>query len=152
MPRPFPLLTLSGLAALAAVAFALFTQHAWNMQPCAWCVFQRLLFLVFALLALAGGALRSRLLAGAAALTALGGLAAAVWQQTVASKSTSCAFTFADKAIMNLGLDESLPAVFKATASCAEASAPLAGLPYTVWSGALFVLLAAVAARALRVR
>lgn len=141
-------LLLAGLAAFAGVAIALWTQLSLEMLPCAWCVFQRLLYVVFGVLALLGVALRSRLLAALAMLTALGGLAAAVWQQGWASKSLSCAFTFADKVMMKTGLDEALPTVFKATASCAEASAPLAGLPYAVWSMLLFSLLAILAGRA----
>ena len=44
---------------LAAVAVALVTQHGLDMQPCPWCVLQRLIFLLIAVVALAGLAARS---------------------------------------------------------------------------------------------
>ena len=81
-------------------------------------------------------------------MAALGGLWAALHQQFVASQSQSCAFTFADRTLMKLRLDESLPWLFEATASCSEANVPLLGLPFALWSAALFVLLAGLAARA----
>ena len=39
---------------VAAVAAALVTQHGFDMQPCPWCVLQRLIFLAIALVALVG--------------------------------------------------------------------------------------------------
>ena len=47
---------LAGIAgvALASVAAALLTQHVFDMQPCPWCVLQRLIFVLIALVALAG--------------------------------------------------------------------------------------------------
>ena len=43
-----------GIAALcvAGVAAALVSQHVFDMQPCPWCVLQRLIFVVIAALAL----------------------------------------------------------------------------------------------------
>ena len=34
------------LASLGAVGAALFTQYRWDMQPCPWCILQRVLFVV----------------------------------------------------------------------------------------------------------
>jgi disulfide bond formation protein DsbB len=51
---------------------------------------------------------------------------------------------------MATGLDELLPAVFKATAACDEANAPLLGVPYSLWSAALAVILLVLTFRALR--
>ena len=45
MPRTQALLALAAAAALAAVAAALVTQHVFDMQPCPWCVLQRVIFL-----------------------------------------------------------------------------------------------------------
>src|SRR5690606_6966993 len=87
----------------------------------------------------------SSVLAGVAAL---GGVWAALHQQFVASKSQSCVFTFADRTLMKLRLDESFPWLFEATASCSEANVPLLGVPIAAWSAALFVLLAGLAVRA----
>jgi len=133
------------LLALAAVGAALFTQYVWDMQPCPWCVLQRVVFLAIALAALPAllfGAAWARWLSGGlVVLLALGGAAAALWQHFVAASSTSCALTWADRWIRNAGLDELLPQVFAAYASCAESKANLFGVPYEFYSLALFIVL-----------
>lgn len=136
-----------------AVALALVSQHAFGFEPCPWCVVQRMAYLLAGLFALCATFVRqSRAVAGAwlslASLAALGGLAAALHQHFVAAQSASCAFTAADRWIAFLGLDESLPAVFKATAACDEANAPLLGVPYSLWSAAVAVGLLALLLRA----
>ncbi len=151
--RNASILLAAALVALGAVGIALVLQHGFGMEPCAWCTFQRLLYLVFAALAaLARLSARQRIVtsvfAGLALATALAGLWAALHQQFVAAKSLSCSFTFADRALMNLRLDETLPWLFAATASCGEANVPLLGIPFAWWSATLFGLLALAAARA----
>jgi disulfide bond formation protein DsbB len=126
---------------LGAVGAALFTQYAWDMLPCPWCILQRLLFVVIAILALAGAFLPGRIVfAGLAALTAFGGIAAALYQHFVAAKSTSCNLTLADKIVGATGLDRALPYVFEVKASCADAAVNLGGMPYEFWSLGLFVV------------
>lgn len=154
--RPF---VLAAVIAFGSLAAALFTQHVLDMQPCSWCVAQRMAIASAGLLSLAGAALARRrsgvvVFAGLTAVAALGGLASAVWQQGWASKSLSCAFTLADRIVMKTGLGESLPAVFQPTASCAEANQALLGLPYAAWSALAFglILIAMAAALAARPR
>ncbi len=142
------LLLACAVFALAAVGAALVLQHVFDMRPCAWCTFQRLVYLLVAVFALAGWALGAgvvarRAFAALAALAALGGVWAALHQQLVAAQSQSCAFTFADRMLMQLRLDETLPWLFMADASCSEANVPLLGVPFAIWSVAAFVLLAA---------
>ena len=43
-PRAAPLFAFAAIAAFAAVAAALVSQHAFGMEPCPWCVLQRLVF------------------------------------------------------------------------------------------------------------
>ena len=90
--------------ALAVVGAALYTQHAWDMLPCPWCVLQRLIFLAIAAAALLGMLWP---LAGAASVLALGacGVAAALWQHFVAVSSESCDLTLADRIVAATGLD-----------------------------------------------
>jgi len=155
-------LTPRGLCAVAfvlspaAVGVALFTQHALDMAPCPWCVLQRVIFLAIALAALpgllAGGAVARWFSGTLVALLALAGMATALWQHFVASSSTSCAMTLADRVNRGLGLDEMLPQVFASYASCAEAKATLLGVPYEFYSLALFLLLGAGALLILRRR
>lgn len=131
---------------VGSVGIALVSQHVFGMLPCPWCTFQRLLYLVVALLALlaalppAGTA--RRLLTALAALTAVGGVAAAWWQQFHAAQDASCTLTLADRIMKQLGLFEVAPAVFAPMASCADAEVLLLGVPYAIWSLLLFATLA----------
>lgn len=138
---------------VGAVAIALFTQHALDMQPCPWCVLQRLIFLGIALAALAGLLLRRALPRRVAALLMLvlagSGMAAALYQHFVAAASASCNLTLADRVISATTLDALLPDVFAPMASCADAAATLLGLPYEFYSLTLFVALAVAAAAVL---
>ncbi len=148
------LLAGSALLALGAVGVALITQYAYDMQPCPWCVLQRLIFILLALAAVIGLVWRSSLgrrVAGALALAmAACGVAAALWQHFVAAASSSCKQTLADRLIAATGLDRLLPEVFAAYASCAQAKVNLFGLPYELWSLTLFGLLGAAMWTALR--
>jgi disulfide bond formation protein DsbB len=150
-----PLSSRALLAAIAGVAFgaigaALITQHAFDMQPCPWCILQRLIFVVtgtVALIGLAGwraSAARS-VVPPSLLLLAGSGIAAALWHYFVAAVSTSCNLTLADRIISVLQIDALLPSVFMPTGSCADATTNLFGVPYVLWSLALFVLIEAVA-------
>jgi protein dithiol:quinone oxidoreductase len=143
-------LWLAGAAAvsLAAVAAAVYTQVAWQMLPCPWCVLQRLVFVAIAVACLAGLAL-PRVGTGLALALAGGGLAAAGWQHFVAASSTSCNLTAADRFMAWTGLDGLFPDVFMAMASCADARVSLFGLPYEAWSALLFAAIAAAMLRLL---
>ena len=143
------------LASFTAVAAALVSQHAYGMQPCAWCVLQRLIFLALGAVALLGLAWRGRtgsLVAAAdGLLLALCGLASALWQHFVAARSASCNLTLADRIVSTTKLDTLLPDVFEARASCADAAVALFGVPYAFWAAALFVLCALALMQAIRV-
>jgi disulfide bond formation protein DsbB len=141
------------LIGLGSVAVALWTQHVLGMQPCPWCVLQRLILTVIALVALLGLAWRAATGTVTTALLILGlslsGVAAALWQHFVAAASDSCKLTLAERIISGLGLDGSLPEVFQPRASCADAAVKLFGVPYEFWSLALFVLIGLMALRLL---
>jgi protein dithiol:quinone oxidoreductase len=146
MTMPARSRTLLAIAVLCfgAVGVALLTQHVLDMQPCPWCVLQRLIFVLIGGVALTGLVWQSRLglrllpllllaLAGA-------GVAAALWQHFVAAASASCNLTLADRIVSGLQLDAILPPVFQATANCADAAIDLFGISYEFWSLALFVV------------
>src|SRR5690606_4291054 len=89
-----------GLVCGAAVLLALLAQHRYGMEPCPWCILQRMLFVLIAVGSLVAAALPGmgrRLLSIVLLPFALGGVAAALWQHFVAAKTNSCALTFADK-------------------------------------------------------
>ncbi len=144
MQRAGTLLAAVALAAAASVALALVSQHLWDMQPCAWCVLQRLVFVLIALLALLGVVVRVALVRRAAsalvALLSLAGVGAALWQNQVAAKSDSCNLTLADRIVSGAQLDARLPEIFQPRASCADAAVQLLGVPYELWSLALYLL------------
>ena len=153
--RSSPALLAAALViSLAAIGAALVSQHVFNMQPCPWCVLQRVIFAAIALATLPGLLLRrrwSRTVSGAGVLVlAACGVAAALWQHVVAASSLSCNLTLADRIVGGLGLDSLAPQVFAAYASCADAAVKLAGISYEFYSLALYVLLAALAVQVLR--
>ena len=156
---PARLLAAGIVVPLAAVGTALVTQHVFDMQPCPWCVLQRLIFVAIslaALLGLAGHLTRllivRRIGAALMGLLALSGIAAALWQHFVASSSISCNLTLADRIVSGVGADVWWPEVFAPYASCADAAATLLGLPYEFYSLTLFVVLGAAALLLLRRR
>ncbi len=139
---------------LAVVGFALVMQHGYDHLPCPWCVFQRLVFVAIAVVAIVALAWRARAPRRALAVLVVAlaavGVAAAAWQHRVVASGVSCTFTLADRVLAATGLDQALPDVFAAWASCADAALRLLGVPYEVYSGALFAASAAVAIGLLR--
>ena len=144
-PWPFAIVALASFGAIAA---ALVTQHVYGMQPCPWCVLQRLIFVgigTFALLGLAWRGPTGRGVAAAIALQlAVAGFTAAMWQHFAAAKSASCKLTLADHLMNWTGLNALLPDVFEARVSCADGAVTLFGVPYPFWSGGLFAVIAIV--------
>ena len=151
-PSKLPARALAGMAALsfAGVAIALVAQHQFGVKPCPWCVLQRGIFLLIGAFALLGWLFQGRRALRQTAVVATlllcaAGVTAAVFQHEVASQSATCAMGLAERILNALGLEELWPAVFMATANCADAAAArLLGLPYEIWSGLLFAGLAAV--------
>ena len=150
---PTRIFGLAALLSVAGVGAALVTQHVYGMEPCPWCVLQRLIFVLIALVALVGMAWSSKpgvfVSAVGIDLLATCGMAAAVWQHFVAAASQSCNLTLADKIINGLGLDGAMPEIFAPRASCADAAVNLFGVPYAFWSLMLFVAIGALVILAL---
>jgi len=136
-----------GGACIAALAGALVAQYVYDMRPCPWCILQRVIYILIALLCLLAAAAPALRKAFAAVVLVFAGLgvASAVYQHVIAAKQFSCNLTLADKIITALGLETLMPALFQVTASCAEAAVSMLGVPFEYWSLALFVLLAAAA-------
>jgi disulfide bond formation protein DsbB len=145
-------LVLTAILAFGAIGIALVSQYVFGLQPCAWCVLQRLIYIVIGIvcLVLAFGGPALRRLGGLLGLIlALYGVWAAYYQYTVASQLLSCAQTFADKFIAGSGLDGAMPSLFGIYATCMEASVKVLGVEYAVWSMVLFVILALLSLRTL---
>ena len=145
---------IAAFLAFGAVGIALVSQHVFDMQPCPWCVLQRLILILVGVLAVLGLVLRKRVVgAGAAAVLALAlcgsGFAAAMWQIS-AEKSASCNLTLADRIVGATQLDRLIPDVFEARASCADAAVKVYGFPYWKLSAAAFTLCGALMCGVLR--
>ena len=152
---PNRILHLIALICVASVGAALVSQHMFGMPPCAWCVFQRLIFLAIALVCWAG-VLLSRwvrparpLAAMLAVLGAVGGLVAGWYQHTVAAQMFSCDRTLADRFMVDSGLDAGIPWLFGIFATCMDARVELLGVEYVVWAMMVFVIVGALAVTAL---
>lgn len=149
------LLHVIALLCLAAVAIALVSQHVFGMQPCAWCVLQRLIFLAIAAVCWLGLLLGRRIAAIGrisallAALLSIGGIAAAWYQYTVAANLFSCDMTFADRFMVKSGLDANVPWLFGIFASCMDARVDLLGVEYSLWGLGLFIVTGVLALIAL---
>ena len=146
MARDKIMLGLVGITSVSAVALGQVSQHVFDMPPCAWCVFQRLIYLSLGLVCAAGSLghpTRLRTAVSAALATALGisGVLAAWYQVQVAANMFSCKQTLADQVITTLRLDEMMPWLFGIYATCMEAKVKVLGVEYGVWSLSLFVIL-----------
>ena len=140
-------------ACLFAVGTALVSQHRFDMDPCPWCILQRVIFVVIVLTALIGlmwrraaGRVVSALLV---LVLSLAGIAAALWQHFVAANSSSCGLSFADRFLTATRLPKLLPGVFEPRATCADAAVNMLGVPYALWGFAAFVGIGIVALVAL---
>jgi disulfide bond formation protein DsbB len=146
-------LVVIGVLSLGAVALAALAQYAFDMQPCPWCVLQRFIYIVVGVLALLGAVLSNtprRIAIGLALLGTLCGIASALYQQLAAVNENSCDLSLAERITVGLHLDRLLPQLFIAYASCADAAVSVLGIPFAVWSCAMYVILALLLAWTLR--
>lgn len=154
VPREVLILRLIGLLCFGAVITALVSQYIYDMQPCAWCVFQRLLYLLIGVLALLvslGQPGKARLASGLASVlgAAILGVVSAWYQEKVAANTFSCVQTLADQIMTKTGLDAAAPWLFGIYASCMDARVKLLGIEYAWWSMTLFALIGIMGAYAL---
>jgi disulfide bond formation protein DsbB len=149
------LLQIIALLCVGAVAVALVSQHIFDMRPCAWCVFQRLIFLLIAAVCWLGllwgrrWPIARKCAALIAAALSIGGVLAAWYQYSVAANMFSCDMTLADRFMVKSGLDANIPWLFGIFATCMDAKVSLLGLEYALWSLGLFVVTGILAVVAL---
>ncbi|GAA5235742.1 disulfide bond formation protein B [Verticiella sediminum] len=139
----------TALLAFLAFGFALFSQHVLGMQPCAWCVLQRIICLAIGIVAALGWFARRRggiapLASAVVFLLAIGGAVAAWYQHTVAAHAFTCDLSFADRVVVGSGLDAAFPQVFGIWATCADSATTLLGVSYDIWTLIFFIALAAL--------
>ncbi len=147
--------TCFGLLALAAIGLTLagwWLGELLKLQACPLCIFQRLLYLLIALLALAGVLLPvcSRCWGVLLGLTAAGGFATAAyqsWLQYVPDPSMECGFgepSLIERIVDWFGVR--WPSLFMATGFCSSKDWLFLGLSMANWSCLCFLVLLIVAA------
>lgn len=139
-----------GLISLSGVILALISQYVFDMPPCAWCVFQRLIYLTISAMCLAGtvgqpSRLRLSFFSSTVIALCVGGVTSAWYQENVAANSFSCAQTLADQIMTQSGLESTVPWLFGVYASCMDAKVSVLGIEYAYWSMSLFIILGALA-------
>ncbi len=147
------ILIIIAVISFLSVGAALVSQYMFDTPPCAWCVLQRLIYLVIGVVALigaVGGAIVERIASVLSAVLAVSGIATAWYQHSVAAKMLSCDQTFADRFISHSGLDASVPFLFGIYASCMDAVVHFLGIEYSIWSLMIFVVIVVLGLLALR--
>ena len=131
-----------GVFGLVAVGMEL--QHLLRLAPCPLCIFQRLLYLVIGLVALAGMLLPGGRLLCSALIAALaaGGVAVAgyqTWMQAFPHLATECGYSdpnLIERLVDWLGMQ--WPSLFLATGFCTSREWELLGLSMANWSLLVF--------------
>jgi disulfide bond formation protein DsbB len=140
-----PKIGLVVVATLSIVSLigALISQHMFGMQPCAWCILQRLMFVIIAMLSIIFIFVEKNNKISFVFLIFLAtlGLAASLYQNFVAAKSFDCNVSIAEKIISSLKLNEFIPEVFGIFALCADKTPKLLGIDYS-WIG--FIMFAII--------
>ena len=157
MPDPYTVAERSGRSftaifavCLGLLGFALYLQHVKALDPCPWCVVQRIGFMLVALIALVGALHRPGVagtfvysLLGLA--TALAGVAAGayhVWLQSDPERAAKCAGSPVERILDQLELGRIVPPLLQYDGPCTLKPWSLLGLSIPEWSLAWFVLVA----------
>lgn len=131
------------------LAFALYLQHALDLQPCPMCILQRYAFLAVGVVAGLGalhgprspGALRAYAGLGALAALAGGGVAARhTWIEHYPPPIADCGPGL-EFMVESFPLAEALPMIFRGSGDCSQVAWRFLGLSIAEWSLACFCAL-----------
>ena len=137
------------LICVGLLAFALYLQHWQGLDPCPWCVVQRLGFILVGLIALVG-AIHGR---GAAVYSTLGALAAVagaaagayhVWLQSDPVRASKCIGSPVETTLDWLQLGKLAPSLLQYDGPCTLKPWSFLGLSIPGWSLTWFVVFALV--------
>jgi disulfide bond formation protein DsbB len=140
------------VACVGLLGFALYLQHVKGLDPCPWCVVQRIGFMLVGLIALVG-ALHRPGIGGTVGYSILGfGAAAAgaaagayhVWLQSDPARAAKCVGSPVERILDELQVGRIAPPLLQYDGPCTLKPWSLLGLSIPEWSLAWFVLLAAV--------
>ncbi len=143
------LLTLVFLGCVAALGVALYLQHVTHLDPCPWCVVQRILFVLIGLIALAGALHRPRAFGLTAyaiviGLLSMSGIAAATYHinlQSNPARAAQCAGSIVERLLDLSGLGNMIPPLFQYDGPCTLKPWSMLGLSIPEWSLVGFVLI-----------
>ncbi len=123
-----------------SLSVSLVSEHAFYIQPCAWCIMQRFIFLIIAFVTISGffrktfDFLISFILLGLSFL----GIVSALKQYVAKEYSISCDMTLVEQIIGFLKLDLLLPKFFRISALCSDEVATFLGIDYSIWNFFIF--------------
>jgi len=143
-------LTLIFLVCVGLLGFAVYLQHWQGLDPCPWCVVQRVGFILVGLIALAG-ALHGPASIGIAFYSALGFLASAagaaaavyhVYLQSDPVRAAKCVGSAVERILDQLQIGKLSPPLLQYDGPCTLKPWSFLGLSIPEWSAAWFVILA----------
>jgi len=138
------------LTCVGLIAFALYLQHVKQLDPCPWCVVQRLGFILVGLIGLVG-ALHRPAAIGTTIYSAIGLVAAAagaaagtyhVWLQSDPARAAKCVGSPVERILDQLELGRMIPPLLQYDGPCTLKPWSLLGLSIPEWSLTWFVILA----------
>lgn len=119
----------------SALVFALVSQHVFDMQPCVWCIAQRMVYIVIFLIAILSLVLKAKWVSSLSYLIlALVGAGLAIYQSIIKTSPFGCMRTPVDKFLDWSRLPEFSPEVFQVMAFCSEENSTILGIQYVHWS------------------
>jgi protein dithiol:quinone oxidoreductase len=141
--------TLIFLACVAILGFGLYLQHVDHLDPCPWCVVQRLLFIAVGLISLVAalhrpGPLMATFYAMLGAATALGGAVAAgyhIYLQADESRANACAGSAVERFLDQTDIGSWIPPLLQYDGPCTLAPWSFIGLSIPEWSLICFIAL-----------
>ncbi|NCP98408.1 disulfide bond formation protein B [archaeon] len=133
-------LLLISILSFGSVAGALVSQYVYDMQPCSWCILQRIVFIVIGIVSLIFYINSKMKIIGFGLVSIFSslGIMVAMYQFFVASKNFDCNISIAEKIIVATGLNN-IPELFGIYALCADLSPLIFGIPYVLWSCIMFL-------------
>ncbi len=148
--RPLFVVSLCGsLFCWSALGVALYSQYVLQILPCAYCILQRVVYLLMAVsfsLSSVQFAYGKKNVQDYASVLWWGtlsatGLGIALYQIMVAKVSDTCGFSWGQQLLDAARLEQLWPWLFEVQALCAGNEARLMGVPFEVWSAGGFVLM-----------
>ncbi len=152
--RSSRIFTLTFLACVAILGFALYLQHVEDLDPCPWCVVQRLIFVAVGLISLVAalhrpGPVMAVFYAILGSATALGGAVAAgyhVYLQADDARASACVGSTVERFLDQTDVGSWIPPLLQYDGPCTLKPWSFLWLSIPEWSLICFVVLGVVLA------